>query len=65
MGLILRTTGAVVLSGLFSIGFMPWIEIQWALLSDRLWLQPAIFGIGLVIASIAVIAIHAVRRGAR
>jgi hypothetical protein len=30
-----------------------WIVVQWALLADRLWLQPLIFGIGAVITALA------------
>jgi len=44
---------------------MAWIVVQWALLSDRLWLQPLIFGIGAVIAALAALAALAVRRRTR
>jgi hypothetical protein len=37
---------------------MAWIVVQWALLSDRLWLQPLIFGIGAVIAALAALAVR-------
>jgi len=59
VGLIARWPGAVPLSGLFGIGLMAWIGVQWALLEDRLWLQPAMFIIG---AAIAVLAARALRR---
>ena len=59
LGLIARWPGAVPLSGLFGIGLMAWIGVQWALLEDRLWLQPAMFIIG---AAIAVLAARALRR---
>jgi len=62
VGLIARRRGAVELSGLFGVGLMAWIGVQWALLSDRLWLQPVIFGIGVLIAALAALA---VRRRAR
>jgi len=61
LGLLARTPGALAVSGLFGIGLMAWIAVQWALLTERLWLQPVMFGIGAVIAAIAT---HAVRRGA-
>jgi hypothetical protein len=32
---------------------MAWTGVQWALLTDRLWLQPLIFGIGAVITVVA------------
>ena len=47
-----RRRGALELSGLFGVGLMAWIVVQWALLSDRLWLQPLIFGIAAVIAAL-------------
>jgi hypothetical protein len=52
-GLIARTPGALELSGLFGLGLMAWIGVQWALLADRLWLQPVIFGIGAVVCALA------------
>ena len=33
---------------------MAWIVVQWALLTDRLWLQPVIFGMGAVITALAI-----------
>jgi len=60
-----RRRGALELSGLFGVGLMAWIVVQWALLSDRLWLQPLIFGIGAVIAALAALAALAVRRRTR
>ena len=38
---------------MFGIGLMAWIGVQWALLTNRLWLQPLIFGIGAVITVVA------------
>jgi len=60
-----RRRGALELSGLFGVGLMAWIVVQWALLSDRLWLQPLIFGIGAVTAALAALAALAVRRRTR
>jgi O-antigen ligase len=40
-------------------GLMAWIGVQWALLDDRLWLQPAMFIFG---AAIAALALRALRR---
>jgi len=54
--------GTLELSALFGVGVMAWIGVQWALLSDRLWLQPVIFGIGAAIAALAALAR---RRGTR
>lgn len=62
IGLIARGRGAFQLSAIFGIGVMAWIAVQWAMLPDRLWLQPVIFGIGAAIAALATVA---VRRGAR
>lgn len=62
IGLIARRPGTLLLSGLFGIGLMAWIGVQWALLQDRLWLQPVMFCMGTVIAALAV---HAVRHGER
>jgi len=42
-----------LLSGLFGVGLMAWIGAQWALLQDRLWLRPAMFICGAVIAALA------------
>ena len=53
VGVITRRRGALEPSGLFGIGLMAWIGVQWALLTDRLWLQPLIFGIGAVITLVA------------
>jgi membrane protein implicated in regulation of membrane protease activity len=50
------------LSALFGIVLAAWIEDQWALLQDRLWLQPVMFCIGTVIAALGV---PALRRGER
>lgn len=61
-GLIVRRTGALLFSGLFGVGLMAWIGVQWALLSDRPWLQPAMFIVGAVIAALAT---FAWRRGER
>jgi len=49
-----RRRGALELSGLFGIGLMAWIVVQRALLTDRLWLQPMIFGMGAVITALAI-----------
>lgn len=62
VGLLVRRRGALELSVLFGVGLMAWIGVQWALLSDRLWLQPVIFGIG---AGIAALAALPRRRGTR
>ena len=56
VGLMARRRGALEVSGLFGVGLMAWIGVQWALLSDRLWLQPVIFGIGAAIAALAALA---------
>ncbi|HEY5180823.1 MAG TPA: hypothetical protein VIJ07_13815, partial [Dermatophilaceae bacterium] len=56
VGLMARRRGAIEVSGLFGVGLMAWIGVQWALLSDRLWLQPVIFGIGAAIAALAALA---------
>jgi hypothetical protein len=53
VGVIARWRRMLELSGLFGIGLMAWIVVQWALLADRLWLQPVIFGIGAVITGLA------------
>ncbi len=53
-----RVRGALELSGLFGAGLMAWIVVQWVLLSDRLWLQVLIFGIGAVIAALAAFAVR-------
>lgn len=62
VGLLLRVRGAVALSALFGVGLMAWILAQWLLIDDRLWLQPAMFAVGAVIAALGAVA-H--RRGAR
>jgi hypothetical protein len=53
LGLVARWPGMLLLSGLFGIGLMAWVGAQWALLQDRLWLQPAMFICGAVIAALA------------
>jgi hypothetical protein len=53
LGLVARWPGMLLLSGLFGIGLMAWIGAQWALLQDRLWLQPAMFICGAVIEALA------------
>jgi hypothetical protein len=53
IGLIARWPGMLQLSGLFGVGLMAWIGVQWALLNDRLWLQPAMFIFGAAIAALA------------
>jgi hypothetical protein len=53
VGVITRRPGALEVSGMFGIGLMAWIGVQWVLLPDRLWLQPIIFGIGAVITALA------------
>jgi len=62
VGLIAGRPGMLQLSGAFGVGLMAWIGVQWALLSDRLWLQPVMFVIGAVIAAMAVLEL---RRTAR
>ncbi|HEY8821507.1 MAG TPA: hypothetical protein VIM49_06115 [Dermatophilaceae bacterium] len=59
IGLTARWPGMLQLSGLFGVGLMAWIGVQWALLDDRLWLQPAMFIFG---AAIAALALRALRR---
>lgn len=54
VGLIARWRRAFEISGLFGIGLMAWIGVQWVLLEDRLWLQPVIFGMGAVITALAI-----------
>jgi len=53
IGLLARWPGMIQLSGLFGAGLMAWIGVQWALLDDRLWLQPAMFIFGAAIAALA------------
>ena len=53
LGLVARWPGMLLLSGLFGIGLMAWIGAQWALLQDRLWMQPAMFICGAAIATLA------------
>ena len=53
IGLICRWPGMLQLSGMFGVGLMAWIGVQWALLDDRLWLQPAMFIFGAAIAALA------------
>ncbi|MEP7018926.1 MAG: hypothetical protein ABI899_13010 [Actinomycetota bacterium] len=62
LGLVARWPGMLLLSCLFGIGLMAWIGAQWALLQDRLWLQPAMFICG---ATIATLAGRALRRSER
>jgi hypothetical protein len=62
IGLIAGIPRTLPLSGLFGIGLMAWIGVQWALLQDRLWLQPVMFCLGTLIAALA---LHALRRGER
>lgn len=56
VGVVARTRGALPLSALFGVGLMAWIVVQWALLTDRLWLQPLIFAMGAVIAVVSTVA---------
>lgn len=53
LGIVTRWPGMLLLSGLFGLGLMAWIGAQWALLQDRLWLQPAMLISGAVIAALA------------
>jgi hypothetical protein len=62
VALLARVRGAVALSGLYGVGLMAWIVVQWVLIDDRLWLQPGVFGVGAVLAASAATAL---RRGAR
>jgi hypothetical protein len=62
VGLLVRSRGAVAGAGLLGGGLAAWIVVQWALLADRLWLQPVIFAIGAVTLALALLAY---RRGAR
>lgn len=59
LGLVAGWPRSLALSGLFGVGLMAWIAVQWTLLQDRLWLQPAMFIIG---AAIAVLALRGRRR---
>jgi hypothetical protein len=52
-GLLLKVRGSVELSAGFGLGLMAWICVQWALLTDHLWLQPVMFGLGAVIVALA------------
>ncbi|WP_432546980.1 hypothetical protein [Kineococcus sp. SYSU DK004] len=61
-GLLLRVRGAVLLSAFFGVGMVAWIAVQWVLLADRLWLQPLVLGVGVLI---TVSALLAFRRGVR
>jgi hypothetical protein len=61
-GLLFRFRGAVTGAGLLGGGLVAWIVVQWAVLADRLWLQPGIFAIGAVTLALALLAY---RRGAR
>lgn len=61
-GLLVCSRGAVVGAGFLGVGLVAWIVVQWALLTDRLWLQPVIFTIGAVTLALALLAY---RRGAR
>jgi len=62
VGLLVRSRGAVAGAGVLGGGLVAWIVVQWALLADRLWLQPVIFAIGAVTVALALLAY---RRGAR
>ena len=62
VGLLVRSRGAVAGAGVLGGGLVAWIVVQWALLADRLWLQPVILVIGAVTLSLALLAY---RRGAR
>jgi hypothetical protein len=54
-GLVARARQAVILSAGFGLGLMAWICVQWVLLTGQLWLQPLMFGIGAVIATLSTI----------
>lgn len=62
VGLVVRWPGALELSAVFGLGLMAWIVVQWVMLADRLWLQPLIFGIGAVIAAVAIRAVGRLSR---
>jgi hypothetical protein len=62
IGLLVGSRGAVAGAGLLGGGLVAWIVVQWALLADRLWLQPLIFAIGAVTLALALLAY---RHGAR
>jgi len=62
VGLLVRSRGAGAGAGVLGGGLVAWIVVQWALLADRLWLQPVIFAIGAVMVAVALLAY---RRGAR
>jgi hypothetical protein len=53
IGVVTRVRGAVALSAAFGVGLVAWICVQWALLLDRLWLQPVMFAIGIVIVALS------------
>lgn len=62
VGVVARVRGAVTVSGAFGVGLMAWICVQWILLPGQLWLQPLMFGIGLVVVVLSAL-LH--RAGAR
>jgi membrane protein implicated in regulation of membrane protease activity len=50
--------GALELSGVFGVGLMAWITVQWVLLTDRLWLQTLMFLIGAIIVAFSLLAVR-------
>jgi len=52
-GALARVRGALPLLGAWGAGLMAWIVAQWILLTDRMWLQPALFILGAVVAAVA------------
>lgn len=55
LAMLAGVPGSVALAGLFGVGLMAWIGVQWALLSQRLWLQPVVFAAGVAIVVLAVL----------
>jgi hypothetical protein len=55
IGVLARMRRAVPLSGAFGVVLIAWIGVQWVMLTDRLWLQPLMFGIGLGILGLSAV----------
>lgn len=55
IGVLAKVKGAVSLSGVFGVGLMAWICVQWVILPDRLWIQPLMFSVGLVVLSLSAV----------
>lgn len=59
VGVLRRTRHALVLSAAWGVGLMAWIAVQWAMVDERLWLQPVLFAIGGVVAATSGLAVRA------